>query len=113
MRAPESRRGKVAHPAAGNLLAQCIAAYLYGAREWTMERVGKALGVSKATISNDLSGCLTTKQPSRPNGGRSSARGLPRAVAQPITTPRWERAQIRAHPRELWSDFREVEAGRA
>jgi len=35
---------------------------LYGAREWTMERIAKALDVSKATISGDLSNCSTPEQ---------------------------------------------------
>ena len=32
-----------------------IAEHLYGKREWTMEAIAKALGVSKGTVSKDLS----------------------------------------------------------
>jgi hypothetical protein len=36
-----------------------IAEHLYGAREWTMERIAEAFNVSKATISGDLRDCST------------------------------------------------------
>ena len=36
---------------------QHIAEHLYGEREWTMEKIGKALNVSKMQISRDLANC--------------------------------------------------------
>jgi ParB-like chromosome segregation protein Spo0J len=47
-----------------------IAEYLYSEHEWTMEKIGKALSVSKMTISKDLESCKPTLQPPRPKGGR-------------------------------------------
>jgi hypothetical protein len=47
-----------------------LAEYLYGEREWTMESIGKALGVTHKTISKDLDGFVPTVQTSRPKGGR-------------------------------------------
>lgn len=39
-----------------------IAEHLYTKKGWTMERVGEALNVDKATISRDLSNCCTLQQ---------------------------------------------------
>lgn len=39
-----------------------IAEYLYTVLKWTMQAIGKALGVSKATISGDLVNCSTPEQ---------------------------------------------------
>jgi transposase len=55
-----------------------IAEYLYGEREWVMESIGKALGVSQATISNDLRGLSVTDKPSRPKGGRPKKTSTPK-----------------------------------
>jgi predicted DNA-binding transcriptional regulator YafY len=33
-----------------------IAEYLYGEREWTMERIAEALSVSKSQVGRDLDG---------------------------------------------------------
>jgi hypothetical protein len=51
--------------------ASCrIAEHLYGKREWTMQRIAEALGVSKSQISNDLEGFPVSGKPARPKGGR-------------------------------------------
>lgn len=47
-----------------------IAKYLYGERDWTMQKIGEALSVTKMTISNYLVSCKGPLQPSRPKGGR-------------------------------------------
>ena len=48
-----------------------IAKYLYGDREWTMERIAEALNVSTKTVSFDLKEVFTQgKNPHRPKGGR-------------------------------------------
>jgi hypothetical protein len=62
-------------------------------REWTMQRIADALNVSKMTISNDLTGCKTTLQPSRPKGGRPKGTRRVRNVARiaPVTFLRGER----------------------
>jgi ParB-like chromosome segregation protein Spo0J len=47
-----------------------IAEHLYGERDWTMEKVAAALGVTQRTISEDLRGLEVASKPSRPKGGR-------------------------------------------
>lgn len=47
-----------------------LAEYLYGEREWVMERIAQALNVSVQTISNDLLGFQPTGKLDRPAGGR-------------------------------------------
>jgi len=49
---------------------QRIAEYLYGEREWTMQRIAEALGVSQRQVSTDLASLEVTSKPSRPKGGR-------------------------------------------
>ena len=39
-------------------------------REWTMQRIAAALGVSRETITKDLAGLVTITKPPRPKGGR-------------------------------------------
>jgi hypothetical protein len=46
-----------------------IAEYLYGEREWTMQRIADALKVSQKTISKDLEGVCTSGI-NRPKGDR-------------------------------------------
>jgi len=47
-----------------------LAKYLYGDRNWTMARIGDALGVSIATIQRDLTGFTPDGEIDRPKGGR-------------------------------------------
>ena len=56
-----------------------IAEHLYGTKEWTMERIGKALGVSTRQISKDLGGFEPSSKPLRPKGGRPKK---PKAAAE-------------------------------
>ena len=50
---------------------QRIAEYLYGEREWTMQRIAEALGVSTATTARDLERFShSEKTPARLKGGR-------------------------------------------
>ncbi len=44
-------------------------------REWTMERIGEALGVSQRQISRDLEGLDAASKPARPKGGRPKGSG--------------------------------------
>jgi hypothetical protein len=66
-----------------------LAEYLYGKREWTMERIAEALGVSQQQISKDLGGLRLSWPPAEPTTAdesltlspRPEGRGaLPRAV---------------------------------
>lgn len=52
-----------------------IAEYLYGQREWTMEKIAEALDVSARTVSTDLEGFEATSKPPRPKGGRPKGSG--------------------------------------
>lgn len=63
-----------------------IAERLYKTGEWSMERIGQALDVSKMTISNDLANCKAplqlkpAKTASNPKGaGRPKSAGKPRS----------------------------------
>src|SRR5262245_33508581 len=75
---------------------QRIAAHLYGERRWTMERIGKALSVSKKTISKDLAGIVTAgnnlkREPTDQNpSGAGRRQG---SKADPI--PRSKKAETR------------------
>lgn len=55
-----------------------IAEYLYGKREWTMERIAEALNVSTFTVSKDLEVFSSPKNPPRPKGGRPKGSGKPK-----------------------------------
>jgi DeoR/GlpR family transcriptional regulator of sugar metabolism len=57
---------------------QHIAEHLYGKREWTMERIAEALGVSTRTVSTDLGGFEVASKPARPKGGRPKGSRKPR-----------------------------------
>jgi Helix-turn-helix len=47
-----------------------IAEYLYGQRNWTMEKIAEALNISTATIGRYLNGFSQSEKTSRPKGGR-------------------------------------------
>jgi ParB-like chromosome segregation protein Spo0J len=47
-----------------------IAEYLYGQRNWTMEKIGEALAIGTKTVSRYLESFVTTTKPPRPKGGR-------------------------------------------
>ena len=51
------------------VVAHQAAQHLYGTREWTMQRIAEALGVSQRTISTDLDGLEAPSKPARPKGG--------------------------------------------
>jgi hypothetical protein len=73
---------------------QRIAEHLYGQREWTMQRVAEALGVSKATISGDLRNCSTPEQlkPAKTAANPKGA-GRPKGRKNPKPPPPMTRAQ--------------------
>lgn len=54
---------------------QRISEYLYGEREWTMQRIADALNVSTRQISRDLDSFDTVSKPQRPKGGRPKGSG--------------------------------------
>jgi ParB-like chromosome segregation protein Spo0J len=47
-----------------------LAEYLYGEREWTMQRIADALKVSQSTVQRDLESLPGAGKPDRPKGGR-------------------------------------------
>jgi ParB-like chromosome segregation protein Spo0J len=47
-----------------------IAQYLYGKKQWTMQRIAEASKVGTKTISRDLEGFVAKTKPDRPKGGR-------------------------------------------
>jgi ParB-like chromosome segregation protein Spo0J len=57
---------------------QRIAKYLYGDREWSMQRIADALNVSTMQVSRDLDGFNPTLKPARPKGGRPKGSTRPR-----------------------------------
>ena len=61
-----------------------IAEYLYGKREWTMERIAEALNVTQKTVSKDLTGFYTEGIKSR----RSEKRGRPKGSNAKTREPR-------------------------
>ena len=81
-----------------------IAKYLYGSREWTMERIAEALNVSQRTISEDLrnlevpSKSKPTKTATNPKGAGRPKGGVSRKVN--ISTPKKAATRIKrgAHP---------------
>lgn len=56
---------------------QRIAQHLYGDREWTMERIADALGISQQQVSKDLAGLQLGSKPARPKGGRPKGNRKP------------------------------------
>ena len=65
---------------------QRIAEYLYGEREWTMQRIAEALGVSQRQVSTDLASLEVTSKPSRPKGGRPKKARKNESAAATIAT---------------------------
>jgi ParB-like chromosome segregation protein Spo0J len=61
---------------------QRIAKYLYGDREWTMQRIADALNTSKQRISEDLANCPDSGQ-SKPAKTASNPKGAGRPKGQP------------------------------
>jgi hypothetical protein len=59
---------------------QHIAKYLYGDKQWTMQRIGQALNVSARTVSEDLRGFEAPSKPPRPKGGRPKGSGVRRMI---------------------------------
>jgi ParB-like chromosome segregation protein Spo0J len=71
-----------------------IAECLYGAHEWTMERIAKALRVGTKTVARDLEGFVSVTKPPRPKGGRPKAQPKsadPRPIRKkiPPSSPDW------------------------
>jgi hypothetical protein len=70
-----------------------IAEYLYGEREWTMQRIAEALDVHTATVARDLGAFSHDAKTSRPKGGRPKSSGKKSGARRffgspaPVTTP--------------------------
>jgi transcriptional antiterminator len=66
-----------------------IAEYLYGKREWTMQRLAEALNVSKMQISREFDDCNATLQ-SKPTKTATNPKGAgrPKGSTNLIVAPR-------------------------
>jgi len=91
-----------------------IAEYLYGKREWTMERIGEALGVGQGTISKDLGNSFQgnklkpAKTTSNPKGaGRPKGTRL---KAEPVKFGRDVREKVATLVLDEGKTFKEAEA---
>jgi len=84
-----------------------IAEYLYGAREWTMERIGEALNVSQRQISRDLEGLDAMSKPARPKGGRPKSTRL---KTEPVKFGRDVREKVATLVLDEGKTFKEAEA---
>lgn len=85
-----------------------IAEHLYDKREWSMTRIGEALGVSQRTISSDLGNLeVTSKLKSRPK-----TESNPKGAGRPKSAPRTTKAGLSETTQAIREQVRPlVEAG--